>query len=255
MTVAPPRPTRLLSRRMTDAPFRAAAMAAYIPAPPAPTISTAVVRWGITAGPGWRLSGARCARPIRSLRERIGTKLKMHRERFGTFAVLHQPRRAVTARTPQAATFPAGFRVVYATVEPFGIKAQRIGHGQQNHLAVFQRNQAMMQVSGGHWHVFAKPERVVLVDPRIVARLCAVLADSFKSRPRVLIKCPAFGAMIASRFRSVERTLAFSPVEAGEMTARERRPDNSLLVDVGAADAKTGQRNIIDFRQSRLRGI
>jgi hypothetical protein len=32
---------------MTDAPLRAAAMAAYIPAPPAPTISTSVDKWGM----------------------------------------------------------------------------------------------------------------------------------------------------------------------------------------------------------------
>src|SRR6516225_10222658 len=47
MTVAPPRPTSPLSRRMTDAPCRAAAIAAYIPAPPAPTIRTSVARWRI----------------------------------------------------------------------------------------------------------------------------------------------------------------------------------------------------------------
>jgi len=34
ITVAPPAATRLLSSRMTDAPPRAAAIAAYMPAPP-----------------------------------------------------------------------------------------------------------------------------------------------------------------------------------------------------------------------------
>src|SRR5689334_787769 len=40
MTVAPPRPICPLSTSNTVAPARAAAMAAYIPAAPAPTIST-----------------------------------------------------------------------------------------------------------------------------------------------------------------------------------------------------------------------
>ena len=112
-----------------------------------------------------------------------------------------------------------------------------------------------MQVGGGHRHVVAESERVVLIDPRVVARLRAVLADSLKSRTGVLIKRPAFGAMIAGRLRSVERTFAFSPVEAGEMAARERCPDDSLFVDVGAADAEARQRNVVDFGERRLRGI
>src|SRR3954451_8776267 len=42
ITVAPPRPIRLRSASMTVAPARAATIAAYIPAPPDPTIRTSV---------------------------------------------------------------------------------------------------------------------------------------------------------------------------------------------------------------------
>src|SRR2546427_4303518 len=42
MTVAPPRPMRLRSTSSTRAPLRAAASAAYMPAPPAPMIKTSV---------------------------------------------------------------------------------------------------------------------------------------------------------------------------------------------------------------------
>src|SRR5580692_9531108 len=44
ITVAPPRPIRLRSARITDAPEASASSAAYIPAPPAPTIRTSVSR-------------------------------------------------------------------------------------------------------------------------------------------------------------------------------------------------------------------
>ena len=61
--------------------------------------------------------------------------------------------------------------------------------------------------------------------------------------------------MIAGRFRSVERTFALSPVEAGEVAARKRCPHDSLLVDVGAADAEARQWDVVDFGERRLRGI
>jgi hypothetical protein len=99
------------------------------------------------------------------VRQRVGTQLEVDGERLGTLAVLHQPGRAVTARAPQAAALPAGFRVIDAPVEAFGIEAQRIGHRQKDHLAVFQRDQPVMQVGGGHRHVLAEAERVVLIDP------------------------------------------------------------------------------------------
>src|SRR4030095_12660413 len=94
-----------------------------------------------------------------------------------------------------------------------------------------------------------------LIDPGVVARLCAVLSDPLKAGTGILIKRPALRAVVTGGFWSVERSLAFSPVEAGEMAAREGRPDNSLLVDVGAADAETRQRHVVDFGERRLRGI
>ena len=115
----------------------------------------------------------------------------MHGERLGALAVLHQPRRAVAARAPQTAAFPAGFRIVDAAVEAFGVKAERIGHSQQNHLAVFQRDQAVVQVGGGHGYVLAEAERVVLIDPGIVARLRAVFSDPFEIQDRGTGKKPS----------------------------------------------------------------
>ena len=76
-----------------------------------------------------------------------------------------------------------------------------------------------------------------------------------KARAGILIKRPALGAMIAGRLRPVERSFALAPIEAAEMAARERRPDDALLVDVGAADAEARQRNVVDLRERRLRGI
>src|SRR5215475_262938 len=52
MTVAPPRPIRLLSTRKVLHPARAASIAAYMPAPPDPMIRTSVSTWMDSAALG-----------------------------------------------------------------------------------------------------------------------------------------------------------------------------------------------------------
>src|SRR5689334_9444363 len=50
------------------------------------------------------------------LRQRIGPHLDVHRHRARALAELIEPRRAVAARAPQAAAFPAGIRIVDARI-------------------------------------------------------------------------------------------------------------------------------------------
>ena len=76
-----------------------------------------------------------------------------------------------------------------------------------------------------------------------------------KSRTGVLVKRPALGAVIAGRFRPVERAFALAPVEAAEVAARQRHPHDALAVDVGAADAEARHRHVVDLRERRLRRI
>src|SRR5215472_5417132 len=171
----------------------------------------------------------------------------MHDQRLHALAALLEPRRAVAARRPQSATLPAGARIVDAPVEALGVEAERIGDAQHDHLAVLERDEAVVEIAGRHRHVLAEAERVVLVDPGVVARLRAVLADALESRPWILVNAPAFGTVIAGGLRSIERTLALAPIEAGEMTAPERGPDDAVLVDVGAADAEVGLRHVVDL--------
>jgi hypothetical protein len=54
-------------------------------------------------------------------------------------------------------------------------------------------------------------------------------------RPRQWIERPAFGTMLTRGGRAVERPLAFAPIEASEMTARQRRPEDAVAIDVSAA--------------------
>ena len=59
----------------------------------------------------------------RSVRDRGRAHLDVDREGLGALAELVQPRRAVAARTPQAAALPAGVRIVDAPVEALSEKA------------------------------------------------------------------------------------------------------------------------------------
>src|SRR4051812_23609221 len=189
-----------------------------------------------------------------SLRERVGAELEVRRERLRALSAFDQPGRTVTVGSPQAAALPAGVRVVDAAVEALGVEAERIRHADRHHLAVLvEGDEAVHQVGGRHRDVVAEPEGVVLVDPRVVARLGAVLADALEARAGILVERPAFGAMVAGRLRAVEGTFAEPAVEHAEVAARQRGPDASLLVDVGAAHAEARQRHVVLFSQRLVR--
>src|SRR5687767_15864446 len=93
----------------------------------------------------------------------------------------------------------------------------------------------------------------MLIDPGIVARLGAVLSKALESGARILVECPALGAMIAGRLRSVKRAFALTPIETAQMPARQRYPDYALAVDVSAANAEARHRHSVDFGERRFR--
>src|SRR5262245_55085478 len=132
----------------------------------------------------------------RSLRQRIRPQLEMRGQRPGPFAPFDEPRRAVAVGRPQAATLPAGARVVDAAVEPLRVEAQGIRHAQDDHAVARIRDDAVVQIARRHRHIVAEPERVVLVDPRVVARLGAVLSKALEAGTGILMERPALGAVI-----------------------------------------------------------
>src|SRR3954469_17241009 len=176
------------------------------------------------------------------LRERIRAELEMRGERSGAFAALDQPRRPIAVGRPQPASLPAAVRIVDAAVQPFRVEPERVRDAQHDHASVRVRDQAVVQVAGGQRHVAAEAEGVVLIEPRVVARLGAVLANAAESGTGVLMARPAFGALIAGGLRAVERPLALAPIEAAHVPARQRHPDDAVAVDVGAARTEAGQR-------------
>src|SRR5262249_35431231 len=178
---------------------------------------------------------------------RIGPDLEVHGQRLRPLAAFAQPRRAVAARGPQSAPLPPGIRVVDAPVESLGVEAERIRDAQRNHLTILQGDEGAHEVGRRHRDVLAEAERVVLVDPGVIARLRTVVAEAVESRPGILVEGPALRTMIARRVRSVERTLALAAVEAHQMAARGRPPHDSILVDVAAPDSPGRPRDALDF--------
>src|SRR6266508_6217666 len=112
-----------------------------------------------------------------------------------------------------------------------------LGEAQHDHLPVLERGEAVIEVGGRDRDVLAKPHRVVVVHPGVVARLSAAVLEALEGRARVLVVREAFGAVVAGRSGPVERTLALAPVEADESAVRARAPEHAVLVDVAAAHA------------------
>src|SRR3984885_12509500 len=177
--------------------------------------------------------------PGPSMRQRVGTDLDVDRHGRHALAAFLEPGGAVAFRRPKAPALPAGVRIVDAGIKSLGIKAERVRDAQRHHLAVDQRGKAIAFVRRRDRHVVAEPDRVVLIDPAVVARLGAVVADALEAGARIFVERPAFRAMIAGRFWAVERALAFRAMEAAEVAAGERHPDHALAVDVAAARAET----------------
>src|SRR6516162_4412904 len=88
---------------------------------------------------------------------------------------------------------------------------------------------AVIEVGGGHRNVLAKPERVVLVDPGVVARLSAIVAETLEAGAGILVEAEAFRAVVARRLRAVQRALALATIEADQVSTRSRPPHYAVL--------------------------
>src|ERR1035438_1729674 len=170
-----------------------------------------------------KVSGLPAARGA-LLRQRIGPQLDMHGARLRALAALHQPRRAIAARAPEPAALPARVGVVDAPVEALGKEAQGVGDAHHDHLAVLQRHESVVEVGGGNRNVLAQAQRVVLVDPGVVARLRAGVFEALEARARIPVIGETFLAVITSRIRPVERALALAAVETDQRAVRARTP-------------------------------
>src|ERR1700722_20662465 len=107
------------------------------------------------------------------MRQWVGTELDGGRQGGHAPAALVGPGGGVASRRPQPPALPAGVRIVDAGIKSLGIKAERIRDAQRYHLAIDQRGEAVALVRRRDRHVVAETDRVVLIDPGVVARLGA----------------------------------------------------------------------------------
>src|SRR5439155_24838591 len=174
-----------------------------------------------------------------SPREWIGAHLDLVnlRPRAGTpFVMKHG---ASAQRGPQSFSLPAGVGIVDAAIDILTKKAQRVGNADDHELPVHQRGHRFAAIRHRERHVRPESQRVVAIDPDIVGVLrTSGIGYALELRSRVFIQRPAFGTVLAGCCsRSVERALAFAPVEAGEMSARKCWPNDAIGIQIYAAGA------------------
>src|SRR5262249_9952888 len=190
-----------------------------------------------------------CSASAPSPREWIRAELEFHHLRQRAPAALGVERRAVAIGRPQSPPLPAGIGVVDASVEAFGEEAHRIRHAELDELAVHEHVQRIRIVTGGDRNILAQPERVVLIDPGVVARLGTAgfgRADIGELRPGQRIERPALRAVRSCCSRAIEH-LALAPVEGAHVAAGERHPDDAVAIDVHAARRVARHRRLVDF--------
>src|SRR6266536_119887 len=186
------------------------------------------------------------ASSARSSRQRIGTELELHDLARGPLPAFHVERRPRRHGGPQALALPPDARVVDAAVHPLGVEAERIRDAKVDELPVHEREQRLVPVPGGERNIWAEPERVELIHPRVVARLRAArLLHVGELRARERVERPALGTVLARRVRPVQRALALATIEAPHVAAGQRRPHDAVAIDVHAARAIAGKRRLV----------
>src|SRR5215471_12271971 len=122
-------------------------------------------------------------------------------------------------------------------------------------MAVDQRVQRIRLVAGLERHVRPEPQNVEPIDPDVI-RVLLSAGIALEARPGERIEIEALGAFLALLGTwSIEWPLAFAPVEAGEVPAVERQPGDAVAVDIHAADAVAGQRDLVDLRERGVRRV
>ena len=81
--------------------------------------------------------------------------------------------RASAHGRPQSTPLPAGIRIVDPAIHPLRVEAQGIRDSQNHELSVIQHEERLRAVAGVDRRVLTEPEDVELIDPGVVAGLCA----------------------------------------------------------------------------------
>src|SRR5438034_9815632 len=173
----------------------------------------------------------------RSARQRVRSNLKVQKLPPGPLPPFDVPHEVRPVIRPDSTSFPAGVRIVDAAVEPARVEAEWIRDVQRDPLLRLriQDEQRIGVRSGGHRHVLAETERVVLIDPVVIMKFGGNVGP-LQLRTRGLIERPALRALVPFFYVRAAEDLALPAIEAGQMAARgERPPDPAVASDVDAA--------------------
>src|SRR5262245_6435075 len=88
-------------------------------------------------------------------------------------------------RCPETPTLPAAVGIVDSSIQPLGVETERVRNSQNNPLAILQCKQSFGSIARVDGCVFTKAECVELIDPGVIAGLCAAwIRDALHLRQR-----------------------------------------------------------------------
>src|SRR5256884_9731949 len=144
-------------------------------------------------------------------RQGVGAQLELEHLARGALAALHVKWRSGADRRPQRPALPPGAGIVDPAIHPFGVESQWIRDAQHDPFPFLENQQPFGPVAGVDRHVRAEAEHAELIDPGVVAGLCAApVGDTLDLWEWLGIEAPDPGAVLAGRGRSVVRSPSIS---------------------------------------------
>src|SRR5688500_15438496 len=114
-------------------------------------------------------------------------------------------RRPAGVGRPERPALPAGVLIVNPAVHRFRVEAHRIRDAHHHIASVHEHQQRIRPASGGDRDVGPQTEDVVLIDPRVIARVgTAGIGGAPEVRPRIRIESPALRAVLSRCLRTVQ---------------------------------------------------
>ena len=187
---------------------------------------------GIVSLPAARLHPNRASGKRQKLLIRQRVRPHLESDDFvSPFSSLTVERRACTPGGPDSLPFPAGLWIVNRPSMPFAKKPSGYGTRMTTNFPFTSGIQRIRSVAGDNGSILAEPQRIKLVHPVVVMRIGAArFLHVLEVRTGRGIQRPAFRTMLTGSSRAVERTFAFAAVEARQVPASQRNPDDIVAI-------------------------
>src|SRR5262249_30366441 len=148
------------------------------------------------------------------LRQWVGPNLEFHDFARGSFAAFCVEGRTCRVGRIDGLSFPAGVRIIDATVDTLTVEAHRVRYSQREELTVDECEQSFGFIAGRQRNVFPDAKHVEPIDKVVVRRIGAGrVGGSLEVRAGECVEGPPFRAMLTGSAGSLQWGFALSPIE------------------------------------------